>query len=743
MAQDGWLRKYGELVAGKRTRWITIFIWVFTAAILSMTLPQVGQKEINNAPNLESTEPSVVASQVIEEQFPSSSGLPALLVWHNESGITPDDLAHVKELSLQLSDNPLEGQTEPVPYHQLPDAALMDQVSKDGTTFIQPIFFLESTDTETLDSNLEKIKETVAAAVGHNPFEEATDSTKLSARVTGPAGIAVDATALFSGADVSLLIATVIIVLVILLLIYRSPILAFIPLVGVGFAYGITSPLLGWMAGEGWITVDSQGISIMTVLLFGAGTDYCLFLISHFRQELARHENKMTALMNAVKDATGAVAMSGFTVVLALLALLLAKYGAYHRFAVPFSLSIFIMGIASLTLVPAILSVIGRASFYPFIPRTLEMKQQRAAAKGKPLPNQTAKGGFGLAIGNLVIRKPIAVTVISVIVLGVLAGFVPQVKYNYDILSSFPKTMESREGYDIIAKSFSSGSLAPVTVVVDTEGKETGIANYLKSLEQVALLSEPTAGVKNTDLQSYSITLSMNPYSLEAMSFIPELESKVAAYLSETSGISSPKVWIGGQTAEQHDTKVVGDRDRNVIIPVVIVLISLVLLIYLRSIVAMLYLIGTVLLSYGAALGLGWIILHYFMGVEGIQGSIPLYAFVFLVALGEDYNIFMVSSIWQKRKRMPLLQAIKEGVSETGGVITSAGLILAATFAVLATLPIQVLVQFGLITALGVLLDTFVVRPFLVPAITVLLGRKAFWPGRVYEPAEPSIQRSN
>ncbi|MBW7474923.1 MMPL family transporter [Paenibacillus oenotherae] len=742
MSQNSWLRKYGELVAGKRTRWIIIFVWIFATVILSTMLPQVGKNEVNNAPNLESTEPSVIAGQVIEEQFPSASGLPALLVWHNESGITRDDLTHVKQLSSQLSDNPLQGQTGIVPYHQLPDAALMSEVSKDGTTFIQPIFFLESTDTETLETNIEEIKQSVTDAVGYNPFDEETNSTKLSARVTGPAGIAVDATALFSGADVSLLIATVIIVLVILLLIYRSPILALIPLVGVGFAYGITSPLLGWMAGEGWITVDSQGISIMTVLLFGAGTDYCLFLISHFRQELTRHENKMTALINAVKDATGAVAMSGFTVVLSLLALLLAKYGAYHRFAVPFSLSIFIMGIASLTLVPAILSVIGRASFYPFVPRTLEMKQQRAAARGKTMPQQTAKRGFGLTIGNLVTRKPIAVTIISIVVLGALAGFVPQIKYNYDILSSFPKTMESREGFDIIAKSFSSGSLAPVTVVVDTEGKETGIADYLKSLEQVALLSEPIPGVKNKNLQSYSITLDMNPYSLEAMSFIPELESKVAAYLSETSGIDSPKVWIGGQTAEQHDTKVVGDRDRNVIIPVVIVLISLILLVYLRSIVAMLYLIATVLLSYGSALGLGWIILHYFMGVDGIQGSIPLYSFVFLVALGEDYNIFMISSIWQKRKTMPLLQAIKEGVSETGGVITSAGLILAATFAVLATLPIQVLVQFGLITALGVLLDTFVVRPFLVPAITVLLGRKAFWPGRVYEVSPQSVQRS-
>jgi RND superfamily putative drug exporter len=173
-----------------------------------------------------------------------------------------------------------------------------------------------------------------------------------------------------------------------------------------------------------------------------------------------------------------------------------------------------------------------------------------------------------------------------------------------------------------------------------------------------------------------------------------------------------------------------GEHDAKLIIPVVIGLITLLLLVYLRSVVATVYLIATVILSYFSALGLGWIIIHYGLGAEAIQGAIPLYSFVFLVALGEDYNIFMISSIWQKRKQMPLKQAIKEGVGETSSVITSAGLILAGTFAVLATLPIQVLVQFGIITAIGVMLDTFIVRPFLVPAITTLLGKWAFWPGK-------------
>ncbi|KXG08959.1 putative membrane protein mmpL10 [Anoxybacillus sp. P3H1B] len=229
----------------------------------------------------------------------------------------------------------------------------------------------------------------------------------------------------------------------------------------------------------------------------------------------------------------------------------------------------------------------------------------------------------------------------------------------------------------------------------------------------------------------YRLVLNVNPYSQEAMKVIPELRN-IAAEALETSGAvqNDTSIWLAGQTAEQYDVKSWTDRDSHVIIPLVIGLIAVLLFAYLRSLITTINLILTVLLSYVAALGMGWIILHYGFGVEAIQGAIPLYAFVFLIALGEDYNIFMISSIWKKAKTMPLKEAIKEGVTQTSGVITSAGLILAATFAVLITMPIQVLVQFGLITALGVLLDTFVVRALLVPSLTALMGKMAFWPSR-------------
>ncbi|WP_169082942.1 MMPL family transporter [Paenibacillus sp. PL91] len=727
------IEKLAGIIAGPRTRWITLVAWIIIAALLSLFLPAVGDKEESNAPNLNSDSPSVVAERLIKDKFPSSSGIPALVVWHREGGLSDEDFALIQQTTQALIENPLKEQGEVVPLHQMPIPALQKFASEDGTTLVQPISFGEQTETEVLKANIEAIKGIINEASGKEPFATAVDDKEeLSVRVSGPVGISVDATDLFKGADISLLIATVLIVLILLLLIYRSPILAIIPLIGVGFAYAVTSPLLGWMAGEGWITVDAQAISIMTVLLFGAGTDYCLFFISHFRLELTRESDKMVALKRSFKDASGAIAMSGFTVVLSLLALLAAKYGAYDRFAVPFSLSILIMGIASLTLVPALLAIIGRVSFFPFIPRTEFMEQVRAGKKGKPYRKPNPEKKLGSKIGNLVIAKPWMVVISSVVVLGILASFSSQIKFTYDLLSSFPKDMPSREGFELISNSFTPGDLAPITVVAQTDGSAPDLAGKLAAVPLVDHVQEPQPSVDDPNLLSYKVILNTNPYSSAAMGTIPLLhEAAEAALAGANVAEAGKKVWVGGQTATQYDSKVLTDRDNRVIIPLVTLLIMILLLVYLRSITATLYLIGTVLLSFAAALGLGWVILHYFMGVDAIQGAIPLYAFVFLIALGEDYNIFMISSIWQKRKKMPLKQAIKEGVSETGGVITSAGLILAATFAVLATLPIQVLVQFGLITAIGVLMDTFIVRPFLVPAITTLLGKKAFWPSKV------------
>lgn len=733
-AMEHLLERLGRWFAGSKTKWITVAVWIVLVGALSAIWPGVNEKEDNNAANLEASMPSVQAQQLAEQEFPSDSGIPALLVWQRNTGLTEQDFGSLQQLAAWLTDHPLTGQEGVPPFHQMPLPVLQKLASEDGTAFVLPLFFSKEADTDTLEAGMKQIRERSAEIFGADPFAVSIgDREDLSARVSGPAGISIDAVGLFSSADVSLLIATVLLVLVLLLLIYRSPILAMIPLIGVGFAYGAASPILGKMADMGWLTVDSQGISIMTVLLFGAGTDYCLFMISRFRQVLGVERDKTKALVRTFKDSAGAVAMSGFTVVIALLALLFAKYGAVHRFAVPFSLSILIMGAASLTLVPALLAIFGRGSFYPFVPRTPEMIAERVRKKGKPVPaiSPAAAKQQGGLIGRAVTRRPWLIIAITVIFLGACALNATRIKYTVDLLSTFPESSPSREGFAVIGDKFTPGELAPIKLMVNTEGKDVPLKETFSALAYVSKVSEAAEGSGNPDIKAIDIELNLNPYSNEAMALLPELR-ETAERMLRTAGITAPEeqVWISGQTATQYDTELTNQRDTALIIPIVIGLIALLLLLYLRSVVAMLYLVLTVVLSYFSALGLGWFVIHDLMGTAAIQGLIPLYAFAFLVALGEDYNIFMISSIWRKSRTMPLKQAIRDGVTETGGVITSAGLILAGTFAVLATLPIQALVQFGIISAIGILLDTFIVRPFLVPSITMVLGRFSFWPGR-------------
>jgi RND superfamily putative drug exporter len=726
--------RWSKWVTGRRSKWITFIVWLVAAGMLSLFLPNVKNEVTNNAPTLSDLKPSVQASVIAKREFQRGTDIPALVVWHREAGLTDPDLQKLQTLTEKLTSQPVPGQTSVVPLHQMPLLKLKEQLSKDGSTLILPIMFDEQVDEDEMKASVTEVQERANAIFGSEPFTADTNSRdEVSARVTGPVGIQIDADALFGNADLPVMIGTVLLVLVLLLLIYRSPILAFIPLAAVGIAYFVITPILGWMASEGWIMVETQGTSIMTVLLFGAGTDYCLFLISRFRQVLKSEPDKSKALRSAMSDASGAIAMSGFTVVLSLVTLLAAEYGTFQRFAIPFSVAILIMGVASLTLVPAMLAIIGRSSFWPFVPRSPELQVEFARQKGKaaPAPEKAPRN----RMSALVVKRPWLIVIVATLVLGGAAFMSMNIKYTYDMLSSFPKNMGSREGFAMIEKKFSPGQLAPIKVIVDTQGMGVPLGTTLASLPYVSEVSSPQVGKLNAQFVAYDIQLKMNPYAKEALEHIPDLRQVAAEALQSSGGQDSLNhVWLAGQTAEQYDTKVTTERDMWTIFPLIIGLIMILLFLYLRSLIATIYLIGTVLLSYCAALGFGWLIIHYVFGAEAIQGPIPMYTFVFLVALGEDYNIFMISSIWRKRKHMPLKQAIQEGVGETSSVISSAGLILAGTFAILVTMPIQMLAQIGTITTLGLLLDTFVVRPFLVPAITLLVGRWVFWPGKLHTP---------
>lgn len=731
-------------MANTKTRWATIFIWVLLIGIFSWVWPQVNDRETTDNQLLPEDAMSVEANKISNEEFSDDAGTPLLLVWHHDQGLTDSDYEKIQGLYQDLHDSPVNEQSFIPPFQDAPLEALKGSAAEDEAALSTPVFFKDDTSTENLQVALEQLEEKIADKFGSDVLDDDLSESHLHVRFSGPIGIQTDAVSLFSNADITLLITTVLLVFILLILLYRSPILALVPLVAVGIAYGIISPLLGFLADKEWIVVDAQAISIMTVLLFGAGTDYCLFLISRYRDELRREEDKYVALKHAVSGTGGAIMMSSMTTVLGLLSLGLAYYASYDRFAVPFSLSIFIMGIAALTLLPAILALLGRIAFIPFIPRPEKMIQKIEKEKSKKLRRPRPSHQFGKKVGALVTKRPWTIIIAATIVLGSLAALVPKMQFTYGLLDSFPEDMPSREGFTLLADHYPPGEIAPITVILDTDGNDVSLREKLESHPLVEEVSDPNEGASNKDLKEWEVILSIDPYSSEAVESIPAFKSMGTNALSDAHvDNAESSVWIGGETATLYDTEEITGRDQAIIIPVLLLVIAILLVVYLKSIVAMIYLLATVLLSYLSALGLGWIFLHHVFDVAEIQGLIPLYAFVFLVALGEDYNIFLVSSIWRKRKVMPLNQAIAEGVGETGSVISSAGLILAGTFSVLAVLPLQVLVHFGTITAIGILLDTFIVRPLLVPSITTVLGRFAFWPGKLWRLKNEETLESN
>ena len=729
------LEKLGSLFGGPKSRFVTVGIWLALVAVLALLFPQINSVENYAGEDIPEEMMSSQAAEIIAEQFPSNSGIPLLMVWFNEQGLSEQDIQNIQALYGVLAQNPTKGQLELPPFHQMPSQALVASISENGKSLVTPVFYDKGVNTDALKENLAFITESSKNIFEEDPFTKEMTSNNLLARYSGPVAISVDATDLFKSADFKLMVATVILILVLLLVIYRSPILAFIPIIVVSIAFLVVSPILGALAEQGWINKDAQAVAIMIVLLFGAGTDYCLFLITRYRDILLEEENKFLALSQAFKESAGAIAMSGLTVVIGLAALGLADYGAFQRFAVPFSVGVLLTGISVLSLLPAVLALLGRVAFWPVIPRTEEMDKEYALKKNKPVKARKENHRYMRKVGEFATKHSWLVIILSGALLIGLAVASTQAKYNYDLLSSFPEDMSSREGFKIIEENFTPGELAPVQVLVDTEGQEVNITEQLKVLPYVSLVKEVRSGQTNPNIQLYELDLNKNPYSNEAMEDIDHLKLALPSILTD-AGVQNveKRFYVGGETSAQIDTRDVQERDESIIQPVIIIVIFTLLLVYLRAVVTSIQLMITVLISFFAALGAGWLIIHYVLGHNSMASAIPLYSFVFIIALGNDYNIFMISDIWKNRRKSKAhRQSIAGGVASTGAVITSAGLILAGTFGVLASLPIQLLVHFGIVTAAGILIDTFIVRPLLVPAILTVFGKWSYWPGKLWK----------
>ena len=708
--RQGFFRKVGAAMIGRRTRWLTLLLWLALAGVMGALLPSASRMESQNPANLPATAQSIVADSLQQKVFGGKGEMAGILVFYRKSGLTAVDYRGIASFLSQLAQHPLPGEISKPAFAGLPVQTLASLAKGRGSTLAVPLVFHDTSDTARLGRVLTSMGRQLKLIFSHNLLLVSDKGNGLAARFTGPAGIAADAAGLFKNADITLLAGTTMLILILLLAIYRSPMLPFIPLVAVGFAFAVTSSLLGALARAHVIVIDAETVSIMTVLMFGAGTDYTLLVVARYREQLALEESHFTALTKALSGAAGAVAMSAGTVMLALLALLFSHYGAEHRFAIPFALGVGMTALAALTLVPALLALLGRTAFYPFIPHTGEVQGQQRDRM----------------LARAVTTRPWVVAIAAIGLLAGLAAFSPGIRTSYDLLTALPHSSQARQGYALLEDAYGAGTLSPVSVLVEGPGSDKDIRVALSRVGGVQRVSTPKHGTADgNSVAEYQVTLRMNPLSNAAMAVLPRVE---AAARQALGAEVKAKVLVSGQAAQNLDSANLVTRDTTVVIPIVLVTIAVLLMLYLRSIIAAAYLIGTVILSFFASLGLGWIVLHGLLGVETFAGGLVLYAFVFLVALGEDYNIFMVSRIWQERRTHSIREAVACGMRATSSVITAAGLILAGTFMVLTGLPLEILLQFGVVSALGILIDTLIVRSLLVPAITALLGDRAFWP---------------
>lgn len=690
---------------GKRKYWATLLIWLIAASVLSVVAPGARDFfEPNENSGLPADEPSIVASERINDYFPSEEGVPAIVVAENPDGLTEDQITAFAEAIGGLSENESFEDVTAIPAQAL--LGTRDTfLSEDGTVFFAPVTLprLEGTELKVL---LDDMKETVAAEAGDG----------LEIYWTGPAGIAADAVELFSRADVVLILSTVAIILVLLLIIYRSPLLALIPLIGASIVYTVVDKVIGLGASAGWYVTENQSISIMLVLLFAVVTDYSLLVFSRFREELRTHEDTAEAMDAAVKGVREPIFFSGSTIFLGVLTLFVALYESYRNFAPVFAIAAAIILIAGLTLLPALFAIVGRKAFWPRIPAYGEEK--------------ATKKTIWARLAEKVMARPVAflIPVLAVLVLASINTV--NYKESFDLIKSFPDDLSSRQGFEVLGDTFGEGELAPGTVLVVSEGTITP-----DQAAELAAAIEQEPGIAGTSFQGMpvsedgeavqvTVTFDSNPYESDALDAANQLRDR-GMEIAEEAGIDAAEFHLAGQSAINADLRDINDRDTLFVMIAVAVLITLMLAFQTRSVIAPLYLIGTLLLSFAATLGLSIFLFNVFFGTDEISYRIPLYTFVFLIALGVDYSIMLIARIREERKHHELKEAVKLGIEKTGGVISSAGLILAATFLVLGTMPIYELKLFGIMMALGILIDTFVVRPLLIPAIILLLGKRS------------------
>ena len=549
---------------------------------------------------------------------------------------------------------------------------------------------------------------------------EYAQANQLLSNVTGIGAILGDLFGAFEGIDSSLLFTTLTVVALILIVVYRSPFLWILPLFSAVIALSTAGGLIYLLTKNNVIDLNGQSQGILSVLVLGAATDYALLLVSRYREELHHFDTPFAAMKTAWRGVVEPITASGATTTTALMVLLLSDLSGNRGLGPVGAIGIICSVITILTLLPALLVAFGRWIFWPRIPRHDDINSQLDGAWAK--------------VGSVVAKQPRKLWIGTAVGLTILAGFSTTLNARgLSTADAFTQRPDSVIGLEFLGQHFPGGSGQPTEVVVK-ESQVEQVSAALSRVDGVAAVDVMRTGptLPGLDLAPIKIvdgkaiinaTLSLNPDSVEAREVIPNIRDAVQAI--------DPSILVGGSTAVAFDTDVAASRDNRLIIPIVLLLISLILGLLLRSIVAAGLLIGTVVLSYFATLGACQLVFEHIFGFKGADVSFPLFAFIFLVALGIDYNIFLMTRVREESAKIGTRAGVIKGLTVTGGVITSAGIVLAATFAVLGVLPLVFLAQLGFAVAFGVLLDTMIVRTILVPALVHEIGGKVWWPSKL------------
>jgi putative drug exporter of the RND superfamily len=685
----------------RRARWLIVPAWIaLVAAFAPLGSRLAGETDDQTQSFLPAGAESTRVRQLVDREFPGGHTIDGLLVYRRQGGLTGRDRRVITRDARRIAAALPLAAAPAVPFR----AGFRRLVSRDGSVAYTVL---------TLPDDDER-----AADWGRRVREIAgSDQGGMSVYLTGDLGFDTDTADAFGSIDTTLLGATVLLVLVLLGAIYRSPAIALIPLVVVGVSYAVARGLVYLYASSG-ATVSSNAVSVLVVLMFGVGTDYCLLLVARYREELRRTEDAHAAMARALRRAGPAILASGLTVALTMLVLLVAETESTRTFGPVAAIGVACTMAAGLTLLPALLTLAGRRGFWP----------RGSVMTYDPGARAVEREGIWRRVGGRALRRPglalaSTVTLFAVAALGLLAY-----QESSTTTGFFRSPVDSVEGFRALERGFPGGLLDPTIVLVERRVgpiRPADVRAIERRLREQAGVARVTASPRRSAsgrVAQVDVVLRADPYGAAALSLVPRMRQAVAHVRPGVTAM------VGGGSAVQYDYDRATARDLRAIVPLALAVVAVLLGLILRAIVAPLALVASVVVSFLGTLGLSVLFIRYVVGEPGVDNSLPTFAFVFLVALGTDYTIFLMSRVREEARTHGTREGMLRALAATGPVITSAGLILAGTFLVLMTLPVTFTFNIGFMVAAGILLDTFVVRTIMVPAAIELLGDRAWWP---------------